>query len=103
MSLAFFPCCVASDFVDHAQVAARLVVDKLGVEIEDGAEFNCCGYPYKGIDFKAFILLSGRNLALAEKNGADLVTTCGCCYVQPSKPRAFSNMIFHCSIMSTTL
>ena len=80
MSLAFFPCCVASAFVDHAQIAARLVVDKLGVEIEDGTEFNCCGYPYKGIDFKAFILLSGRNLALAEKNGADLVTTCGCCY-----------------------
>ena len=80
MSLVFFPCCVASAFVDHAQIAARLVVDKLGVEIEDGTEFNCCGYPYKGIDFKAFILLSGRNLALAEKMGADLVTTCGCCY-----------------------
>jgi heterodisulfide reductase subunit B len=80
MSLVFFPCCVASAFVDHAQVAARLVVDKLGVEIKDGSEFNCCGYPYKGIDFKAFILLSGRNLALAEMNGADLVTTCGCCY-----------------------
>ncbi len=80
MSLVFFPCCVASAFVDHAQIAARLVVDKLGVQIEDGTEFNCCGYPYKGIDFQAFILLSGRNLALAEKNGADLVTTCGCCY-----------------------
>jgi heterodisulfide reductase subunit B len=60
--------------------AARKVVNKLGVQIEDVSGFNCCGYPYKGIDFKAFILMSGRNLALAEKRGADLVTTCACCY-----------------------
>lgn len=80
MRMIFFPCCVVSAFGDHCQSAAKLVADKLGVEIGVGSEFNCCGYPYKGIDFKVFILLSGRNLALAEKHGADLVTNCGCCY-----------------------
>ena len=80
MSLVFFPCCVSSSFMGDCEFAARNVVNKLGVPIEDVNGFNCCGYPYKGIDFKAFILMSGRNLALAEKRGADLVTTCACCY-----------------------
>jgi len=80
MSLVFFPCCVSSSFTSQCESAARVVVDKLGVEIQNGSEFNCCGYPYKGIDFNAFILMSGRNLALAEKKGADLVTNCACCY-----------------------
>ncbi len=80
MSLVFFPCCVSSSFMDDCESAARVVVDKLGMQIEDGSGFNCCGYPYKGTDFKAFVLMSGRNLALAEKKGADLVTNCGCCF-----------------------
>jgi len=80
MSLVFFPCCVSSSFLSDSESAATLVVDKLGVEIEDGSGFNCCGYPYKGIDFKAFLLMSARNLALAERIGADLVTHCACCY-----------------------
>lgn len=80
MSLVIFPCCVSSSFMGDCESATRVVIDKLGVEIEDGSGFNCCGYPYKGVDFKAFVLMSGRNLALAEKKGADLVTTCGCCF-----------------------
>ena len=80
MSLVFFPCCVSSSFLGDRQSAAKVVAGKLGVEIEDVSGFNCCGYPYKGIDFKAFILMSGRALALAEKKGADLVTNCACCY-----------------------
>jgi heterodisulfide reductase subunit B len=66
--------------MSDCESANRKIVDRLGVGIEDFGGFNCCGYPYKGVDFKAFILMSGRNLALAEKKGADLVTTCACCY-----------------------
>jgi len=80
MSLVFFPCCVTSALADHCHSAAKLLVDELQVKIDLGNGFNCCGYPYKGVDFNASILLSGRNLALAEKKGVDLVATCACCY-----------------------
>jgi heterodisulfide reductase subunit B len=46
----------------------------------DIREFNCCGYPIRNTDFETFVLFSARNLALAEKQGLDIVTLCKCCY-----------------------
>jgi heterodisulfide reductase subunit B len=50
------------------------------VEFVDIKEFNCCGYPLKNIDYKAHILCSTRNLALAEREGLDILTFCNCCF-----------------------
>jgi len=48
------------------------------VELED---WNCCGStPSISIDELAAICIGTRNLALAEKAGLDLVTSCSCCY-----------------------
>jgi len=46
----------------------------------DIREFNCCGYPLRNFNFRAFVLSSARNLALAEKQKANLMTVCNCCY-----------------------
>jgi heterodisulfide reductase subunit B len=56
------------------------VLKKLGVDVVDIREFNCCGYPIKNSDFKTFVLFSARNLALAEKQGLDVMTLCKCCF-----------------------
>jgi heterodisulfide reductase subunit B len=50
------------------------------VGLVDIEEFNCCGYPLRNIEFKAFLLASARNLALAEKKELDVMTLCQCCY-----------------------
>jgi len=34
----------------------------------------------RNTDFRAFVLFSARNLALAEKQGLDMMTLCKCCY-----------------------
>jgi heterodisulfide reductase subunit B len=64
----------------HYESAARAVLGQLGVGIIDIKEFNCCGYPLRNMNFEAFILLSARNLALAEKKGLDIMALCQCCF-----------------------
>ncbi|UCF83024.1 MAG: CoB--CoM heterodisulfide reductase iron-sulfur subunit B family protein [Desulfobacteraceae bacterium] len=62
------------------ETASRAVLGKLSVELVDIPEFNCCGYPLRNIDRKAFVLSSARNLALAERQGLDMLTLCQCGY-----------------------
>jgi len=56
------------------------VFEKLGVDLVEVKEFNCCGYPLKNFDFNTHALLSAKNLSLAEKNQLDITTLCNCCY-----------------------
>ncbi len=60
--------------------SSRVVLERLGVMLVDLQEFNCCGYPFRNIDFRTFLLASGRNLALSEQRGLDVMTLCQCCY-----------------------
>jgi heterodisulfide reductase subunit B len=53
---------------------------RLGVELAEIREFNCCGYPIRNLDFKAFVLSSARNLALAARMGLNVVSLCKCCF-----------------------
>ena len=62
------------------ETASRAVLRELGVELVDIEEFNCCGYPLRNIDLKAFVLSSARNLALAERQNLDMITLCKCGY-----------------------
>ncbi|MDM8522279.1 CoB--CoM heterodisulfide reductase iron-sulfur subunit B family protein [Desulfococcaceae bacterium HSG8] len=46
----------------------------------DARCFNCCGYPLRNSDYKAYLLSAVRNLAVAEKEGVDMLVLCKCCY-----------------------
>src|SRR5208337_8295 len=80
MNLAFFPCCISAAFLEKYETATRVVMAELGIEVQSRRDFNCCGYPLKGCNYGAYIHLSAKNLALAEKYGFYLFTPCGCCY-----------------------
>lgn len=77
---ALFLGCTIPARLQHYESAARGVLGRLGVRAVDIKEFNCCGYPLRNINFKAFLLLSARNLALAERAGLDIVALCQCCF-----------------------
>jgi heterodisulfide reductase subunit B len=62
------------------ETSSRAILERFGVGLVDIEEFNCCGYPFRNIEFKAFLLSSARNLALAEKKKLDVMTLCQCCY-----------------------
>ena len=77
---ALFLGCSIPARLKHYETSSRTVLGKLGVELVDIAEFNCCGYPLRNIDRKAFVLSAARNLALAERQGLDMMVLCQCGY-----------------------
>ena len=79
MKFALFLGCKIPYFLSHYEDATRLVLGELGVDLVD-IEFGCCGYPVRNQDSKAFVLTAARNLALAEKQGLDILTPCQCCF-----------------------
>jgi heterodisulfide reductase subunit B len=80
MKFALFIGCTIPRRVPHYEVSARAVLGTLGVELVDIREFNCCGYPMKNLDFETSVLFSARNLALAERQGLNVMTLCKCCF-----------------------
>jgi CoB--CoM heterodisulfide reductase subunit B len=80
MKLALFLGCTIPVRLKQYEASSRAVLEKLNVGLVDIREFNCCGYPLRNIDFKAFLLSSARNLALAEKKNLDVMALCKCCY-----------------------
>ena len=80
MDLAIQRCCVTSVYLKQYETSTDAVLKTLGVGIVDIKKFNCCGYPLKNFDSKAYILSSARNLALAKEKGLDIMTLCNCCY-----------------------
>ncbi|VEN75164.1 conserved hypothetical protein [Candidatus Desulfarcum epimagneticum] len=80
MEYAIQRCCATAVFLEQYNVSTDAVMKRLGVNIVDIKEFNCCGYPAKSCDYNAYALASARNLSLAEKRNLDVMTFCNCCY-----------------------
>lgn len=80
MNYALFLGCNIPARVPQYDQAARAVLNRLGVEVLDIPDFNCCGYPMRDTDSQAFLLSSARNLALAEQSGLDMMVLCKCCF-----------------------
>jgi len=80
MKFALFLGCQIPIRLKQYETSSRLVSERLGLELIDIEEFNCCGYPLRNIDFKTFLLASARNLALAETKKLNVMTLCQCCY-----------------------
>jgi len=80
MEFALLRCCVTTPSLKQYESSTNALLEKLGLNLVDVKEFNCCGYPLKNSDFKAHALLSARNLALAEQKGLGITTLCSCCY-----------------------
>ncbi len=80
MKFALFEGCNIPARVNQYADATRAVFNKLDIELVELSQFNCCGYPVRSIDQRAFILSAARNLALAEAAGLELMAMCKCCY-----------------------
>ena len=80
MKFALFLGCNIPVRVQQYEMSARAVLNNLGVEIVDNPEFKCCGNPIRNTDNKTFVLMAARNLALAEKQGLEIMVLCKCCF-----------------------
>ncbi len=80
MAYAMFRCCVTANHLPEIDVSTDVLLSRLGIETVEDIGFGCCGYPLKNVDMTASLAASARNLALAEREGKPILTTCACCY-----------------------
>jgi heterodisulfide reductase subunit B len=77
----YFPgCSLAATAVAYG-LSVEAVRKTLGIELAELEDWTCCGStPYSCFDELESVCVAGRNLALAEKTGLDLLTPCSACY-----------------------
>jgi heterodisulfide reductase subunit B len=71
--------CAVPYRVSSYEISSRKVLAKLGVELVEMPEFNCCGLPLDAVSHETMLILAAKNLALAEQQGLDIITLCPGC------------------------
>jgi heterodisulfide reductase subunit B len=71
---------VTANHLPEFDLSTDALLSRLGIEAVEILEFGCCGYPLKNVDIMASLAASARNLALAERAGKSILTSCACCY-----------------------
>jgi heterodisulfide reductase subunit B len=80
----YYPGCSAQGSASHLDQSLRAVAPEIGIELEELDDWNCCGASVGHLESGALpnTVLSGRNLALAQKQGRqDILTACAACYI----------------------
>ena len=75
----FFLGCAIPYRVSAYEISARKTLQKLGVELVEMPEFNCCGLPLDPVSHEMMLILAARNLALAEQKGLNILALCPGC------------------------
>ncbi len=71
--------CAVPYRVTAYEISARKVLQKLGVELVEMPDFNCCGLPLDPVSHETMLILAASNLALAEKQNLNIITLCPGC------------------------
>ncbi len=82
MEIAYYPGCSLHASSELYDIQSRIVFRRLGVELKEIEDWNCCGATSasKTDDFLA-LALPARNLGIADASGlAELVIPCSSCY-----------------------
>jgi heterodisulfide reductase subunit B len=80
----YYPGCSSQGSASHLDLSVRAISTKLGIELSDIEDWNCCGASVGHIKTGALpnAVVSGRNLAKAREQGpADIITPCAACYL----------------------
>jgi heterodisulfide reductase subunit B len=92
MKYTYYPGCSCEHSAKMYDTSTRAVYDALGAELIELDDWNCCGATaYMSVEEVMSFAISARNLALAEKEGRDLVTPCSGCYVTLNKTHTYYN------------
>lgn len=87
MKYAFFQGCNIPVRIEQYATSTQAVLNLFNIELVEVRDFNCCGYPVRNVDEKAYILPSARNLAVAEKLNLDIAVICNCCFASLMKAK----------------
>ncbi len=83
---AYYPGCSLSGLGKPYDESLRAVFAHLGLGLEEIPDWNCCGATsYMSISEDKAVALAARNLAIAERGGAEVVAPCAACYLVLTK------------------
>jgi len=72
----------------HYDESIRPVFKELGMELNEMDDWNCCGATATmSVDDVKAAAINGRNLAIAEKEGKDIIAPCAACYLSLKKAK----------------
>lgn len=71
--------CVIPYRITSYEISTRKVAEKLGVELVEMPDFNCCGLPIDSVSHDMMLALAARNLCLAEQQNLNIMTLCPGC------------------------
>ena len=81
MEYTYYPGCSLEASAKSYDESVRFVFKTLGQELLELEDWNCCGATYYMSTKETIsLVISARNLALAEKYGRDIVAPCSSCY-----------------------
>ncbi len=85
----YFPGCSLKGLGRAYDESLRPVMERLGVELAEIDDWNCCGATaYMSTDHCNACALGARNIAIAESSGpGDIVAPCNACYLALNKTR----------------
>lgn len=81
MRISYYPGCSLHGTAIEYDQSLKSVAEGLGIELVELPDWNCCGASSAhALDFTLAKNLAARNLAIAERQGMDLVVPCAACY-----------------------
>jgi len=72
--------CVIPYRISSYEISARKVLERLGVELVEMPEYNCCGFPLDPVNHDMMLTLAARNLCLAEQQNLNIMALCNGCF-----------------------
>lgn len=90
MRYIYYPGCSAKGLQKPYDISTRAIMKHLGADLVELEDWNCCGATfYHSVDELQALVLSARNLALAERMGNNLLTICNACYTNLLKTNMY--------------